>query len=683
MPLYPRFRRVGACLLALQMLLPAGCAPVRHPAEPAASQLPGANSAIDAATYRVQRAWRLQDKLYIDALVDGRDTMLEAQLPGSRDPYQRSRSTAQLHASTVSPPVTTDIIRVLDAQHWRELLLAMQDSVAQSGGRHGVVIDVLSEHELFVYRDEDDVLRSVPIEYKPTDRRIERSYPLDRLLADYAAGQREKLGIPANGDGLVLYETGDAQQPGYPFVLIDLARTRVVFLQAAADVASTDASGAGPLIAETGVHTVTGHVRSAVEQPVSSVARLLALTTTALTDLVHPGVLRDRRAPVPPLANGAAMDLQAWEGELDRITGRNVSTGRLRLLVDGNEYFPALVTAIEDARRSVDVRVYIFDNDDYALQVADLLKRRAREIGVRVLVDGLGTLGGASAPPDYLPPGYVAPGSIVQYLTRDSAVRVKVAANPWMTGDHTKSIIVDDAVAFVGGMNIGREYRYEWHDLMVEARGAVVDDLRRDFEHAWDEQRPLGEVWSLLRDMRRSQAPARPGDYPLRILQTLPGDSQILRAQLTAIRRARQRIYIQNAYFTSDAILYELDAARRRGVDVRVILPYRNDSGVLQRSNAIAANFMLARGIRVYIYPGMSHVKGAVYDGWACFGSANFDSLSLRVNRELNLATSHPELVEEIVHRVFEADMRVSVELTRPFPEKWSDFLTELLSDRL
>ena len=123
--------------------------------------------------------------------------------------------------------------------------------------------------------------------------------------------------------------------------------------------------------------------------------------------------------------------------------------------------------------------------------------------------------------------------------------------------------------------------------------------------------------------------------------------------------------------------------ARRRGVDVRVILPLRGDSGLINRNNAIAANKMLANGIRVYIYPGMSHLKGAVYDGWACLGSTNFDALSLEVNRELNVATSHAPVVDELVNRVFLADMEKSAELKEPFPSKWSDFLTELIADRL
>jgi len=105
------------------------------------------------------------------------------------------------------------------------------------------------------------------------------------------------------------------------------------------------------------------------------------------------------------------------------------------------------------------------------------------------------------------------------------------------------------------------------------------------------------------------------------------------------------------------------------------------DLGPITRNNALAANVMLEHGIRVFFYPGMSHVKAAVFDGWACLGSANWDKWSLSINKELNLATSHREAVDDLLERVFEPDFARSVELTEPFPERWSDSLLELVGD--
>nr|MDJ0919182.1 phospholipase D-like domain-containing protein [Woeseiaceae bacterium] len=111
------------------------------------------------------------------------------------------------------------------------------------------------------------------------------------------------------------------------------------------------------------------------------------------------------------------------------------------------------------------------------------------------------------------------------------------------------------------------------------------------------------------------------------------------------------------------------------------ILPYHTDAGFIGRSNVLAANLLLRHGVRVYIYPGMSHVKAAIYDGWACLGSANLDRWSLKLNKELNIATSEPDAVRRLEQELFEADFERSVELTEPFPERWSDYLLELVGD--
>ena len=377
------------------------------------------------------------------------------------------------------------------------------------------------------------------------------------------------------------------------------------------------------------------------------------------------------------------MDLAQWEKTLDAVTGTTASSGRLTFRVDGTGFFPRLIDLIGTARESVWLRVYIFDNDDYATEIAALLKRRSHEIDVKILVDSLGTLGAGLATAPSHPPGRTTQASITRYLEQDSRVQVRTVANIWFAGDHTKTILIDEKTAFLGGMNIGREYRYDWHDLMVEVEGPVVAAIGEHFLRAWVASGFLGDLQRLVNRKRAQPVAAGASDYPLRLLRTRPGDSQILRAQIAATREARRHIYLENPYLTSDAILFELVKARRRGVDVRVILPYRTDSGLITRSNALAANTLLRHGIRVYIYPGMSHLKAAVYDGWACLGSANLDRLSLRTNHEMNLATSHPAAVDDLLAKVFLVDMEKSVELETPLPGNWSDYLAELLADSL
>ena len=216
---------------------------------------------------------------------------------------------------------------------------------------------------------------------------------------------------------------------------------------------------------------------------------------------------------------------------------------------------------------------------------------------------------------------------------------------------------------------------------MLELQGPVVDEITREFDVAWGHAGPLGDLGYLVAQAKRKPSRNREQGYPMRLLLTGPGNYEIFKAQLEAARRAQSYIYVQNAYFTDDSLMRELVLARRRGVDVRVVIPMETDHGPITRSNVLAANLMLENGIRVYLYPGFSHVKAAIFDGWTCVGSANFDRLSLRINRELNIASSEPEFTDQLRERLFEADFQASPELTEPVPERWVDHLVEIVGD--
>ena len=387
--------------------------------------------------------------------------------------------------------------------------------------------------------------------------------------------------------------------------------------------------------------------------------------------------------PIPEVSYAEGMNLAQWEKDLTRISGRKTSTGTIEFLVDGEEYFPRMLEAVRNAEESIDVRTYIFDNDDYAVQVADELKAKSDTVDVRVMFDGIGNLAALRANSESMPADFKTPISMERYLERDSKVKVRTLSNPWLTGDHTKTTIIDKKIAFTGGMNIGREYRYDWHDLMMEVRGPVVDQLQFDTNKAWAKASVLGDVANFFAFLSGKKENAEKTGYPVRTLYTRNFDSEIYRAQLEAIRRARSYIMIENSYFSDDATLYELAKARRRGVDVRVILPNRGNHSTHDTSNMIAMNTMLENGIRVYRYPGMSHVKAAVIDGWASVGTANFDKLSLEVNKEVNLATSDEKTVNELLDRLFIPDLARSTEVLEKFDVNLQARIMEVVIDEV
>lgn len=425
-----------------------------------------------------------------------------------------------------------------------------------------------------------------------------------------------------------------------------------------------------------------------INRPVSNTASLASFALKSTTgffrrlslDTVQRSSLDN--TPVRDVAYGDGMDLEQWEKDLDKVVGHKSSMGKINFLIDGDQYFTRLLESFGEAEKSIDIRTYIFDNDDYAVAVADILKERSKDVRVRIQLDALGNLMAMQADAKSLPAGYSGPLSISEHLRKDSNVKVRNRANPHMyMGDHTKTTIIDSKTAFVGGMNIGREYRYDWHDLMMEVTGPIVDQLQYDSDKAWARASIFGDAANLLALLRGKKKRAGDDGYPVRALYTRNFDSQIYRAQLAAIRRAQSYILIENSYFSDDLITYELARARRRGVDVRVILPADGNHGSLHASNQVAINTLLDNGIRVYIYPGMSHVKAAVFDGWACVGTANFDKLSLEVNKELNLATSDKNTVNRLLDEMFIPDLAISRELTEQVDVTAPQFFIEKAVD--
>jgi cardiolipin synthase len=377
------------------------------------------------------------------------------------------------------------------------------------------------------------------------------------------------------------------------------------------------------------------------------------------------------------------MDLAAWEDQLDKLVGSKRFSGTIEVLVDGDQYFPELIDSVLGATKSVKVRTYIFDNDDYATALADMLKGQSEKVEVKVLVDGLGTTMAQGASAGTVPAEYEAPTSITRYIKSGSDVQVRRVANPMTTGDHSKTTIIDSDHAYIGGMNIGREYRWEWHDMMMRVEGSIVSYIEREFDKTWAHRNVMGDFVLAGTTLSNPMPDSVEVDHPIRPLLTLPRRSEIYKAQVEAIRNSQSYIYLQNAYLSDAVIIHELAKARLRGVDVRVIIPMEGNHGVMNLNNVIAANRLMKYGVRVFAYPGMSHIKAAIYDGWACVGSANFDKLSFQVNKEMNLGSSDPAFVRQLIDKVFDPDFAAAVELEDPLPASWKNTFASIVASQL
>lgn len=422
---------------------------------------------------------------------------------------------------------------------------------------------------------------------------------------------------------------------------------------------------------------------AAVRQPATS-------TKLGLLVLWHrPREIVSGNSPLdlePQTVAAEAPGTPAFEQLLDRKHFPAAESGTLKWLVDGPGFFPVLDRQIAAARHSIDFQIYIFDNDDIAVRYADSLKQNSTRVPVRLLFDDLGTNAAQSSPPKTLGPrGFMPPSDMRSYLRQDSEVHVRRTLNPWLVCDHTKLIVIDQQTAILGGMNIGREYFSEWHDLMVAVEGPVVRTLSREFNRAWRKAGPWGDfaLFHQPASFRRPQPVAN--GIPLRVLRTDPAEGryEILHATLLAIQGARKRIWIETPYFAHDDIVMAVAAAARRGVDVRVVIPASGDSPLMDAANMATANSLIRAGVKVFQYPKMTHMKVMLCDDWGIMGSANLDTLSMRINRELNLAFSDGKAVSSLEKQVFLPDFRRSRTVGLAETRNFANGLAETIADQL
>jgi cardiolipin synthase len=309
---------------------------------------------------------------------------------------------------------------------------------------------------------------------------------------------------------------------------------------------------------------------------------------------------------------------------------------RVHLLEDGAHAYPRMLEAVARAERSIYLEMYIFADDVVGRRFAKALAARARDgLEVRFLYDAVGS---KETPRDFF--GWM----------RSQGVRV-VEFNPiprfffglrFRRRNHRKLLIVDGRVAFLGGMNVSREYApteeggLGWRDTQVEIKGPVVTDLLRTAQEVWCRQARCAPLPPPEADL----LPPQERGIPARILSShrLKSRWEIGRHYRHALRHARERIWIANPYFLpSGRFQRDLRQAARRGVDIRLLVPSRSDvPPALYATQHLFAR-LLTWGVRLFEWPGpMMHAKTAVIDGtWVTVGSYNIDHLSLMHNHEL------------------------------------------------
>jgi len=344
---------------------------------------------------------------------------------------------------------------------------------------------------------------------------------------------------------------------------------------------------------------------------------------------------------------------------------------RLGLLKNGEQYFPALVAALDAARTEVFLETYLFADDGIGSLVANALARAAsRGVATHLLVDGFGAR-------DFSPR--------LRTLLSDAGVELLVFRpdiRPWrLRGQrtrlrrmHRKLASVDAAVAFVGGINIIDDFdtpnqtppRY---DYAVRIEGPLAARVRAEAARLWTRVSlaAFGRRWlgfgAPASGSPQAQAPEAGASADgqraaLAVRDNFRHRRDIEQAYLELIASARDEVLIANAYFfPGRRFRHALASAARRGVRVTLLLQGRVEYALLHYASRALYGPMLEAGIGLYEYHrSFLHAKVAVFDRrFACVGSSNIDPFSLLLAREANVFVDDPGFAGTLRDSVQEA----------------------------
>lgn len=349
-----------------------------------------------------------------------------------------------------------------------------------------------------------------------------------------------------------------------------------------------------------------------------------------------------------------------------RVADAQQSNGnQVRLLLDGPENFPAWLEAIRQSRRYVHLENYILQEDAVGQQFADALIEAARRgVQCRVIYDWLGCLTRSSAK--------------FWRQFRESGIELRSynpprVADPlrWISRDHRKVLVVDEEVAFTGGLCIGHDWMGDpgrnippWRDTAVEIRGPAVRDIEAAFADSWAVAgsrlyRSPEPVPGCTTD------PDGEGGMNISVVAGRPDGMALYRLEQLVAELAARRLWLTDGYFVATtAYVRALAGAARAGVDVRLLVPGSSNWPLVGALSKSAYRPLLQAGVRVFEWNGpMLHAKTAVADGiWTRIGSSNSNLASWVTNRELDVTIKDRGLALAM-EDAYERDLRNSTEV--------------------
>lgn len=330
---------------------------------------------------------------------------------------------------------------------------------------------------------------------------------------------------------------------------------------------------------------------------------------------------------------------------------------KVDLLVDGPRTYDSMFTAISGAKDHINMETFILEPDEIGRRfVSVLLQKQIEGVQVNLIYDSVGSL---NTPREFFQPLADAGANVLEY----NPVNPLNLRKGWELNqrDHRKLLVVDGRIAYIGGINISSVYSsgsfggsfasrgkpgkqakekkgdsLNWRDTHLRMEGPVAAEFQKLFMATWEKQK--GEALA-----GRNYYPqlTNIGREVVRAIGSSPDDpySQIYVNLISAINSAESQVCITNAYFIPDPqMLTALKEAAARGVNVRLLLPGKSDSGLVFFASRSFFYELLSAGVKIYEHKNaLLHAKTAMIDGvWSTVGSTNLDWRSFLNNQEID-----------------------------------------------
>ena len=360
---------------------------------------------------------------------------------------------------------------------------------------------------------------------------------------------------------------------------------------------------------------------------------------------------------------------------------------RAQIFTTGKEKFDTLKRDLKGAKESIYLQYYIFQDDHLGQEIAGILMEKAREgVEVKVIYDHVGSFSSSSKFFKKMKETGVDAHPFFRVTFPQLANRIN-----WR--NHRKIVVIDRKTGYIGGMNIADRYYLgkqgdglAWRDTHLRLEGDIVESLLYSFSMDWNFLKQDAPLLHIEPPMALEEK----NETGMQLLTSGPTDQfdSLELSYLRAIAGATKCVYIQTPYFLpTDSLQRALVGAALSNVDVRIMLPIKSDSKMLQYASFSYITQCLKAGIKVYLYnPGMLHSKMMIVDdSFVTTGSVNFDFRSFENNFESTLLIYDKEINREMKDIFFE-DLQECRKLTiskwrkRPLFQRQMESLLRLLS---